>query len=212
MCGPDEEWDVGRKAKPQAKRRRPCFATMVCAGLTLAVAVNIALRDEPRRVPSGQQGESVSGEVVGAAVDAPAPDRKLIVAIQRELEAKGYAPGNEEGDLTLATRAAVLAFETDTGRPLTGVPSEAILKELLFGAAIAAKGPEAPKLTAEGTRLVREIEARLESAGFDPGAVDGRLDTRTANAIKRFEAAHGLKVTGRIGGRLAGRLLRAAAS
>ncbi len=179
---------------------------MVCAGLTLAVATNIAMRDEPGHSTSVAPADGSSGEVASAALDVTAPDRELTVAIQHELKAKGYAPGNAEGELTLATRAAVLAFETDIGRPLTGMPSEAILKELLFGATIIAKGLEAPKLTAEGARLVREIEARLQSAGYDPGTVDGKLDTSTAKAIKRFEAANGLKQTGRIGGKMAGRL------
>lgn len=197
---------MGRKAKPQPRRRRPRFATMVCAGLTLAVAANIAMRDEPGHLPAAAPAGESSDAASSAALDATGPDRELTVAIQHELKAKGYAPGNADGELTLATRAAVLAFETDIGRPLTGMPSEAILKELLFGATIIAKGLEAPKLTAEGSRLVREIEARLQRAGFDPGTVDGKLDTSTAKAIKRFEAANGLKPTGRIGGKMAGRL------
>lgn len=197
---------MGRRTKPIPKRGRPRLAMVVCAGLTLAVAINVAMRDEPGHVPAVVPADGLTDDVSSAALDAAAPDRELTIAIQHELKAKGYAPGNEEGKLTLATRAAVLAFETDIGRPLTGMPSEAILKELLFGATIVAKGLEAPKLTAEGARLVREIEARLQSAGFDPGSVDGKLDTSTAKAIKRFEAASGLKQTGRIGGKMAGRL------
>lgn len=197
---------MARRSKLVPKRRRPRFATMVCAGLTLAVAANIAMRDEPGHAPSAVPASESSEEVTSAGIDVTPPNRDLTVAIQHELKEKGYAPGNVDGELTLATRAAVLAFETDIGRPLTGMPSEAILKELLFGATIIAKGLEAPKLTAEGARLVREIETRLERAGFDPGSVDGKLDTSTAKAIKRFEAANGLKQTGRIGGQMAGRL------
>ncbi len=197
---------MARKTKPVPRRRRPRFATMVCAGLTLAVAVNIAMRDEPGHLPSAAPAGESSDGVASAALDATAPDRELTVAIQHELKAKGYAPGNAEGELTLATRAAVLAFETDIGRPLTGIPSEAILKELLFGATIVAKGLEAPKLTAEG------LEARPRDRG--PPAKrrlrprHGRWQARhaTAKAIKRFEAANGLKQTGRIGGKMAGRL------
>jgi peptidoglycan hydrolase-like protein with peptidoglycan-binding domain len=195
---------------PPPKRRKPRLALVVCGGLTLAVAFNVALRDEPGQSPA--PGDSSQASATVAGLGASAPDAELVAAIQRELEAKGYAPGDADGQPRLPTRAAVLAFETDIGRPLTGVPSEAILKELLFGATIVAKGLGAPKVTGEGARLVREIEQRLEAAGFDPGAVDGKLDTSTAKAIKRYEAAHGLKETGRIGGKLAVRLAAGEAS
>jgi peptidoglycan hydrolase-like protein with peptidoglycan-binding domain len=182
------------------------MATMLCVGLTLAVAINIALRDKPSHVRTPAEVVDASAQQ-SAALDASAPDSQLVAAIQRELEAKGYAPGNETGELTLATRAAVLAFETDTGRPLTGAPSQAILKDLLFGTTLVVKGLGAPKVTGEGTELVREIETRLRQAGFDPGAVDGNLDASTTRAIERFEAAEGLKQTGRIGGRMASLLV-----
>jgi peptidoglycan hydrolase-like protein with peptidoglycan-binding domain len=180
---------------------------MVCAGLTLAVAVNIALRERPSHSRTTRPAEVAAGSPARSAALDIQVEPQLVAAVQRELEAKGYQPGSETGELTLATRAAVLAFETDIGRPLTGVPSEAILKELLFGATLVAKGQGAPEVTAEGAGLVREIEVRLEQAGFAPGAVDGKLDASTARAIKRFETAHGLTETGRIGGKLAQRLL-----
>ncbi|MEZ5923895.1 MAG: peptidoglycan-binding domain-containing protein [Hyphomicrobiaceae bacterium] len=192
-------------------RRKPRFALMLCAGLTLAVMLNIAMRNDPgpssrAPAPSGLAAES---DVASAGLEVHAPEAELVSAVQRELQAKGYAPGDDGGKLTLQTRAAVLAFETDTGRPLTGMPSEAILKDLLFGTTIVAKGLEAPHVTGEGSRVVREIEARLLEAGFDPGAVDGKLDARTARAIKQYETAHGLEVTGKIGGQLVARLVAA---
>jgi peptidoglycan hydrolase-like protein with peptidoglycan-binding domain len=199
---------VPRKVRIKPRRRKPRFALVVCASLTLAVALNVAMRNDPghRQADATVVEARSGGDRTSAVLDAPAVDRELVEAIQRELGAKGYEPGSADGAPTLQTRAAVLAFETDIGRPLTGMPSEAILKELLFGATIVAKGLGAPKVTGEGTRLVREIEVLLAKAGFDPGAVDGKLDASTAKAIKRFEAVSGLPPTGRIGGKLASRL------
>jgi peptidoglycan hydrolase-like protein with peptidoglycan-binding domain len=198
-----------RHTRIRPERRKPRLALVVCAGLTLAVGINIATRNQPGQRPLDRMAVEDVGRVdaTSAALGVPQADPELIRAIQRELEARGYAPGGASGTLELETRAAVLAFETDIGRPLTGVPSEAILKELLFGATIVAKGLGAPKVTGEGARLVRKIEALLKQAGFDPGAVDGKLDASTAQAIKRFETAHGLESTGRIGGKMAARLL-----
>ena len=181
-------------SKPVPKRWRPQAALVVCGALTLAVAVNIAMRPEIR--PG-----AVATSDAPVAAEAASNDRQLLADIQQELEAQGYGPGKPTGELTLATRAAILAYETDIGQPLTGLPSEATLKALLFGTAIVAMGLNPPEVTPEGRGLIREVEARLLRAGYDPGAVDGKLDDKLAKAIKQLEAAQGLKPTGRIGAR-----------
>lgn len=180
-------------------RRRPQAALVVCGGLTLAVALNVSMRPEIR--PTAPVSPEASSPAATRTVDP-----KLVAAIQQELDIQGYAPGKATGELTLETRAAILAYETDVGEPLTGLPSERTLKALLFGTTIVAMGLAPPEVTPEGRKLIREIEARLAHAGFDPGAVDGKLDTKLAEAIKSFEAAEGLKSTGRIGAGMVRRL------
>lgn len=185
--------------KPVRKRRRPQAALVVCGGLTLAVALNIAMRPEirPGAVATSQ----------APAADAIAPvDRELLTAIQQELEIQGYAPGKADGELTLQTRVAILAYETDIGQPLTGLPTEATLKALLFGTTIVAMGLAPPEVTPDGRAVIREVETRLARAGYDPGSIDGRPDDKLAKAIKRLEAAEGLKPTGRIGAEMVRRL------
>lgn len=178
-------------SKPAPKRRRPQAALVVCGALTLAVAMNIAMRPEHRPNP-------VAASDAPAADEAAALDRQLLTAIQEQLEVQGYGPGKAAGELTLETRAAILAYETDIGEPLTGLPNEGTLKALLFGTTIVAMGLAPPKVTPEGRAVIREIETRLTRAGYDPGAVDGKLDEKLAKAIKKLETAEGLKPTGRI--------------
>lgn len=191
--------------KPVRKRRRPQAALVVCGGLTLAVAMNIAMRPEIR------PGAVATSEA--PAPDAAAPvDRQLLTAIQQELEIQGYAPGKADGELTLQTRAAILAYETDIGQPLSGLPSEGTLKALLFGTTIVAMGLAPPEVTPAGRTVIREVETRLARAGYDPGVVDGRPDAKLAKAIKKLEAAQGLKPTGRIGAEIVRRLPAADAS
>ena len=62
-------------------------------------------------------------------------------------------------------------------------------------------------LTAD--ELTRLVERELEAQGYDPGAVDGEPSTETAIAISKFQAAHGLDVTGEVSESLLG-VLRAA--
>ncbi len=60
--------------------------------------------------------------------------------------------------------------------------------------------PLQPKATAvTGTLSIREMQRALQQAGFDPGAIDGKLGKRTRAAIRAFQQAHGLAVDGRIG-------------
>ena len=46
---------------------------------------------------------------------------------------------------------------------------------------------------------VREIQTRLADWGYGPGAVDGVYGADTEAAVRRFQAANGLEVDGRVG-------------
>lgn len=63
--------------------------------------------------------------------------------------------------------------------------------------------PVTQQLTGVGVgdkgRAVKNIEARLEKAGYDVGKADGRFDSRTEAALKAFQRRSGLKPTGRVG-------------
>lgn len=47
--------------------------------------------------------------------------------------------------------------------------------------------------------VVFQVEERLEAAGFDPGPVDGILDTQTQEALRQYQTQKGLPpVTGKL--------------
>jgi len=47
------------------------------------------------------------------------------------------------------------------------------------------------------TTLVLEIQKSLVRMGFDPGDVNGQLQTMTVSSIKQYEVKHGLLETGK---------------
>jgi hypothetical protein len=55
---------------------------------------------------------------------------------------------------------------------------------------------------------LREVQARLQTLGHDPGQVDGLHGPQTVSAVKRYEIANGAEPTGNIDLRLLERLRR----
>jgi peptidoglycan hydrolase-like protein with peptidoglycan-binding domain len=52
-----------------------------------------------------------------------------------------------------------------------------------------------PILTAEGIRAVQQA---LQKKGFDPGPIDGVLGPQTEQAVRKFQEAYGINMSGRI--------------
>lgn len=48
------------------------------------------------------------------------------------------------------------------------------------------------------TRAVKNVQAHLRAAGFDPKHTDGKFDERTTTALNAFQSKSGLPVTGRV--------------
>jgi Putative peptidoglycan binding domain len=59
---------------------------------------------------------------------------ETIRAIQRELMARGYETGGQDGVTGLVTRAAILAFEHDHGLALSAEPTDDLLRAIVLGA------------------------------------------------------------------------------
>lgn len=51
-------------------------------------------------------------------------------------------------------------------------------------------------LAAQGNWRIGQAQELLQAAGFDPGAIDGILGPRTREALRRYQAHHGLPTTG----------------
>lgn len=50
----------------------------------------------------------------------------------------------------------------------------------------------------ESTNYTKQIQLALKNAGFDPGAIDGVMGSRTRKAIRYFQKANNLPITGKI--------------
>jgi len=120
---------------------------------------------------------------------------RLHVALYRELSRRGYAEQLQHSDNGL--KLAVLAYELDNALPLTGEPTEALLKRVLFDMNQGPHGAFADRAELN-SKLVIETQKALLGLGFFRGTFSGRLDVWTSNAIKDFERHRGMPVTGRL--------------
>lgn len=61
--------------------------------------------------------------------------------------------------------------------------------------AAARRPPEQPR-QAPSAEYIRGGQQALKEAGYDPGVIDGQVGPSTREALRRFQEAHGLLLTG----------------
>jgi len=128
----------------------------------------------------------------------------LVRAVQRELAARGFDVGSEDGKPSDKTQAAISAYENGHDLPVTGVATDKLLRHILLGDSVQPGGATG---SVEGTGVgvnakegvsVKAVQQVLADLGYAPGPVDGALGGATARAISAFQRDRKLAETGRI--------------
>jgi peptidoglycan hydrolase-like protein with peptidoglycan-binding domain len=121
----------------------------------------------------------------------------LVRVLQRRLAMAGYGPGPIDGRYGPLTSRAVVGFQLAHGLLADGIVGPVTQAAL--------RGPNRVVLwlgarsQAGGSDLVRTLQRRLAAAGDSPGPIDGRYGRLTERAVRRFQAAHGLRIDGAAG-------------
>lgn len=132
-----------------------------------------------------------------AAKPAELQPTPLVRSIQKKLGQFGMAMP-QDGLASPETRAAILAVEFEQGRPLSGEPTEPILAALYFLEASGRNRLASAERFERDQALVQEVQDFLAKLGYSSGPVDGHLDARTREAVKKFETDRRLKAAGRL--------------
>ncbi len=181
--------------------RLSLFAIMA---IFLATAGNALFMQERAGLPStsvsvtqfpADRASEPPSKTLGKGEGATGP--RLQAALKRELFRRGYL--DQLQNCSNGLKLAVLAYEFDNGLPLTGEPTEALLKRILFDVNHGPRGAFADRAELN-PRLVIEAQKMLLGLGFFRGAFSGRMDVWTSDAIKDFERHRGLALTGRLNG------------
>lgn len=131
--------------------------------------------------------------VLMAATPAAAQEGYSAFDIQDALSRAGYYTGPINGSMGPLTRRAISNFQADAGLPVTGLPTNSLMRELRDrGYLVADRG----RGIGRNDALVSDVQAALRNRGFDL-RVSGALDTETRSAIRTFQRQQGLPATGR---------------
>jgi peptidoglycan hydrolase-like protein with peptidoglycan-binding domain/TPR repeat protein len=139
------------------------------------------------------RGLLVSGAGYGVRNGSP-----LVRDLQRRLALAGYPAGRVDGLFGPQTWGAVTAFQASHGLRVDGVVGERTWAALSAPSLVL--GPGAGDQL-DGSSVVRSLQRRLARAGDAPGPIDGRYGVLTAEAVRRFQSAHRLRVDGMAGAR-----------
>jgi len=145
-------------------------------------------------------------------VDQVADTVRTIQRVLRELD---LYPGQPDGKASALVHAAIVAYEQAQALPITGEPTQALVRDLIVGpsgragqASVSGLGVVAGS-TAE--KLIRDIRQKLVALGYPAGQMDGRLTVELAQSIRAFERDNGMPATGRVSAQLVLQLHRSAA-
>ena len=185
--------------------------------LIMAGLVGLALVPSPALAASGShadhaaRGASASTQpdglmvlAFGSGYASPAGSRQ-VRALQHRLARAGFIPGPFDGRYGRLTRAAVMRFQAARGLVVDGIAGPITLGVLGIHGRVLYPGSG---YAGNGSTRVQALQRRLRRAGFSPGPVDGRYGPLTEAAVARFQAAHGLTVSGIAGPVTLARLAR----
>ena len=175
--------------------------TALCLWSGAQVGLNMMTQGKPHPAPLFQKQELAAAKTM-----QPLPAKMFqasyeqqedvgdIRDAQTKLAALGIYKGALDGRMGPKTAEAIRNFQQRAKLEVTGAVDARLMARLQDGDQAAVS--EADSI------LIFTVQHRLNELGYNAGDEDGRLSPKTQEAIRAFETAHGLPVTGAIRGLL----------
>lgn len=156
--------------------------------------------------PSQLQSAEVLAAQWSGSSAAPAPTSPTpvtyapysVAGVQRALNALGYAAGPADGLMGPKTRAAISAYQTDSGLPVSAQPSVTLYEQLQQTLAARTQPTNPTPAPATNATLIAEVQTELRLRDYPVPAVNGQLDAATVAAIRSYQADASLEVDGKV--------------
>ena len=136
----------------------------------------------------GLKADGTAGEATQTAI------YNAVVRLQVELKNAGYAPGTADGHFGSKTRAALEKFQKDEGLDITGEMNKATWAAM-DKRSLGIRGGAAAR-TAE---QIKRMQQALIGLGYLNDKADGVYGSKTREAVRQYQKAHGLTADGSAG-------------
>lgn len=140
-----------------------------------------------------------SGNTATVAPSMPAAPYSLR-NVQVALSSLGYSVGTPDGVIGPKSRAAIRAYQVDSGLPASGEPSIALHEKLQASIAqrSAQARPAQPATPTVDAAVISEVQTELRRRGYAISAITGTANPETAAAVRAYQADARLAVTGAV--------------
>jgi peptidoglycan hydrolase-like protein with peptidoglycan-binding domain len=145
-------------------------------------------------------------QMPSTAQPSPAPlTPDEIRELQGKLKATGFNPGAIDGTIGRQTRSAVREYAVARALPNADATRELLVRLKAEASATVSSAPvssppvpqQFDKPTTDSTAPltsdeIRDLQGRLATAGFNPGAIDGTIGRQTRSAVREYAEAQGI--------------------
>ena len=143
-----------------------------------------------------------NGDVSVAAQATPADTQTSqpysLRNVQVALYNLGYAVGTPDGLIGPKSRAAIRAYQVDSGLPASGEPSIALHEKLQASQRSGQAKPVPQTAPTVGSATISEAQTELRQRGYTITAITGTANAETAAAVRAYQADARLPITGDI--------------
>lgn len=118
--------------------------------------------------------------------------------LQNRLKELGFFSGKVNGKYGSTTKSAVKAFQLANSIGANGKANSATQKKLYSSNAVSKASYDSAKTLKPGSKgtQVKKVQKQLKKLGYYKGSIDGKYGSSLKSAVKNFQRANGLKVTG----------------
>ncbi len=199
---------VPSTGKPEAKVSPPASAPLAAAALVSAPPASPRTASPPPvSPPTGPLPvASPALQMPSTAQPSPAPlTPDEIRGLQGRLKAAGFNPGAIDGTIGRQTRSAVREYAVARALPNADATRALLVRLKAEASATVSSAPvssppvpqQFDKPTTDSTAPltpdeIRDLQGRLATAGFNPGAIDGTIGRQTRSAIREYAVARAL--------------------
>lgn len=147
------------------------------------------LQDAVGLEPDGIVGPLTAEALHRNTPKPPADERaKRVKALQSQLSWLGFEPGPVDGRYGPLTTGAVRRFQQAQDIPVDGIVDPTTAETL--------RASIAQRPSTDRSDRIKLLQGQLHWLGFEPGPIDGRYGPETTEAVRRFQEAHDLPVSG----------------